>query len=195
MHGAGADPSSSEPESAPGPWPSGAGAGHKSGGSATLLPVIWVTAGYSRVKSRIRPNTGCQEKAGLSRLLKESISSKTCASLIVLYFTISAFKSLFSCPFSLLCFRFLLRDWHYQGRMGCRKINSERKKERMRLKKRCVHELPISEMVNSGTVRLKEDISFEKRRHPRRRQLRRLFPVCITILWVLGSYTDRQLLQ
>ena len=65
----------------------------------------------------------------------------------------------------------------------------------MRLKKRCVHELPISEMVNSGTVRLKEDISFEKRRHPRRRQLRRLFPVCITVLWVLVSYTDRQLLQ
>ena len=26
-------------------------------------------------------------------------------------------------------------------------------------------------------------------------QLRRLFPVCITVLWVLGSYTDRQLLQ
>ena len=24
-------------------------------------------------------------------------------------------------------------------------------------------------------------------------QLRRLFPVCITVLWVLGSYTDRQL--
>ena len=34
--GAGADPSRSEPESAPGPWPSGAGAIQKSGGSATL---------------------------------------------------------------------------------------------------------------------------------------------------------------
>ena len=30
---------------------------------------------------------------------------------------------------------------------------------------------------------------------PRRHQLRRLFPVCITVLWVLGSYTDKQLLQ
>ena len=35
--GAGADPSRSEPESAPGPWSSGAGAAQKSGGSATLL--------------------------------------------------------------------------------------------------------------------------------------------------------------
>ena len=35
--GAGADPSRSEPESAPGPWPSGAGAAQKSGGSATLV--------------------------------------------------------------------------------------------------------------------------------------------------------------
>ena len=31
-----ADPSRSEPESAPGPWPSGARAAQKSGGSATL---------------------------------------------------------------------------------------------------------------------------------------------------------------
>ena len=35
--GAGADPSRSEPESAPGPWPPGAGAAQKSGGSATLV--------------------------------------------------------------------------------------------------------------------------------------------------------------
>ena len=34
--GAGADPSRSEPESALGPWSSGAGAAQKSGGSATL---------------------------------------------------------------------------------------------------------------------------------------------------------------
>ena len=34
--GAGADPSRSEPESAPGPWRPGAGAAQKSGGSATL---------------------------------------------------------------------------------------------------------------------------------------------------------------
>ena len=37
MPGAGADPSRSEPESAPGPWRPGAGAAQKSGGSATLL--------------------------------------------------------------------------------------------------------------------------------------------------------------
>ena len=34
--GAGVDPRRSEPESAPGPWPSGAGAAQKCGGSATL---------------------------------------------------------------------------------------------------------------------------------------------------------------
>ena len=39
LPGAGADPSRSEPESAPGPWPPGAGAAQKSGGSATL-PII-----------------------------------------------------------------------------------------------------------------------------------------------------------
>ena len=41
--GVGADPSRLEPESAAGPWPSGAGAeaeaAQKSGGSATLVPV------------------------------------------------------------------------------------------------------------------------------------------------------------
>ena len=36
LPGAGADPSRSEPESAPGPWRPGAGAAQKSGGSATL---------------------------------------------------------------------------------------------------------------------------------------------------------------
>ena len=36
LPGAGADPSRSEPESAPGPWPSEARAAQKSGGSATL---------------------------------------------------------------------------------------------------------------------------------------------------------------
>ena len=35
--GAGADPIKSEPESAPGPWPPGAGAAYKNGGSATLI--------------------------------------------------------------------------------------------------------------------------------------------------------------
>ena len=36
LPGAGADPSRSEPESALGPWPFGAGAAQKSRGSATL---------------------------------------------------------------------------------------------------------------------------------------------------------------
>ena len=36
MYGAGAASFCLEPESAPGPWPSGAGAAQKSGGSATL---------------------------------------------------------------------------------------------------------------------------------------------------------------
>ena len=37
LPGAGADPSRSDPESAPGPWPFGAGAAQKSSGSATLV--------------------------------------------------------------------------------------------------------------------------------------------------------------
>ena len=41
LPGAGADPSRPEPESAPGPWPSGAGAAQNSGGSATLVPVYY----------------------------------------------------------------------------------------------------------------------------------------------------------
>ena len=40
MPGAGADPIWSEPESAPGPWTSRAGAAQKSGGSATLLKSV-----------------------------------------------------------------------------------------------------------------------------------------------------------
>ena len=39
LPGAGADPIWPEPESAPGPWTSGAGATQKSGGSATLLKI------------------------------------------------------------------------------------------------------------------------------------------------------------
>ena len=41
MPGAGADPSRTEPELAPGPWLSGAGAAKKSGGSATLNSIIF----------------------------------------------------------------------------------------------------------------------------------------------------------
>ena len=41
LPGAGADPMWSEPESAPRPWTSGAGAAKKSGGSATLLDDAW----------------------------------------------------------------------------------------------------------------------------------------------------------
>ena len=37
LPGAGADPIWSEPESAPGPWTSGAGAAQKRGGSTTLV--------------------------------------------------------------------------------------------------------------------------------------------------------------
>ena len=35
-----------EPESAPGPWPPGAGAAQKSGGSATLIPVYIIILYY-----------------------------------------------------------------------------------------------------------------------------------------------------
>ena len=47
MPGAGADPSRSEPESAPGPWRPGAGAGaaQKSGGSATLAIPTYIITG------------------------------------------------------------------------------------------------------------------------------------------------------
>ena len=38
-------------------------------------------------------------------------------------------------------------------------------------------------------------IFLKEKAPPRRHQMRRLSPVCITVLWVLGSYTDRQLLQ
>ena len=47
LPGAGADPIRSEPESAPGPWPPGAGAAQKSGGSATLLVNIRIDAEVS----------------------------------------------------------------------------------------------------------------------------------------------------
>ena len=46
LPGAGADPSRSEPKSAPGPWPSGAV--QKSAGSATLLQTISAAANYKR---------------------------------------------------------------------------------------------------------------------------------------------------
>ena len=36
-------------------------------------------------------------------------------------------------------------------------------------------------------------ISLQKHRHPRCHQLRHLFPVCITVLWVLGSYMYRHI--
>ena len=44
LPGAGADPFWSEPESAPGPRTSGAGAAQKSGGSATLI--LWIRIRY-----------------------------------------------------------------------------------------------------------------------------------------------------
>ena len=51
--GAGADPSRSEPESAPGPWPPRAGAAQKSGGSATLQ--CYVNASFLYVVFQSRP--------------------------------------------------------------------------------------------------------------------------------------------
>ena len=38
--------------------------------------------------------------------------------------------------------------------MGCHKINRERKEVRMIPKKRYLHELPYTEIVKSGTIRL-----------------------------------------
>ena len=49
LPGAGADPILSEPESAPGPWTSGAGAAQKSGGSATLVLPICIYVNESKV--------------------------------------------------------------------------------------------------------------------------------------------------
>ena len=44
LFGAGADPICSEPESAPGPWTSAAGAAQKGGGSATLEKTVEIFA-------------------------------------------------------------------------------------------------------------------------------------------------------
>ena len=53
--------------------------------------------------------------------------------------------------------------------------------------------------VQQCTVQTKEDtvqyILIDAQAPPRPQQLRHIFPVCITILWVQGSYTARQLLQ
>ena len=58
LPGAGADPSRSEPESAPGPWRPGAGAraAQKSGGSATLQKTKKSTVAFM-VCTKIRTNT------------------------------------------------------------------------------------------------------------------------------------------
>ena len=53
----GADPSRSEPESAPGPWPSGARAALKSGGSATLVDKYGVTVNCYQVWLQNRRRT------------------------------------------------------------------------------------------------------------------------------------------
>ena len=47
----GAGPCRSEPESAPGPWPSGAGAGatQKSGGSATLSTILRTITNIAKI--------------------------------------------------------------------------------------------------------------------------------------------------
>ena len=54
----GADPSRSEPESAPGPWPSGAGATQKSGGSATLADLD--QALFEQQNASLMPDTFCK---------------------------------------------------------------------------------------------------------------------------------------
>ena len=56
LPGAGADPSRSEPESAPGPWRPGAraGAAQKSGGSATLLSGIEVRVNIVHTGKEVR---------------------------------------------------------------------------------------------------------------------------------------------
>ena len=78
------------------------------------------------------------------------------AILPVLDFTIfvygSSCKRLFSASFSLHCL-FVLFIGIPKGRMGCREIGRERKKERKRPKQIEFHELPRKEMVKSGTVR------------------------------------------
>ena len=76
------------------------------------------------------------------------------AILPVLDFTIfvygSSCKRLFSASFLLI---FVLFIGIPKGRMGCREIGRERKKERKRPKQIEFHELPRKEMVKSGTVR------------------------------------------
>ena len=43
--------------------------------------------------------------------------------------------------------------------MGCQEIEKGRKDERLRPKKRKLHELPHKEIVKSGTIRLASDYS------------------------------------
>ena len=75
------------------------------------------------------------------------------ASLIVPDFTISvcgsSFNFLLFCCF-LACLRSLSNSFQIQGRMGCNKINRERKEERMILKNRYLHELLSTDKVKSG---------------------------------------------
>ena len=75
------------------------------------------------------------------------------ASLIVPDFTISVCGSSFN--FLLFCcflayLRSLSNSFQIQGRMGCNKINRERKEEIMILKNRYLHELLSTDKVKSG---------------------------------------------
>ena len=45
-------------------------------------------------------------------------------------------------------------NWHPQGRMGCQEKERERKEERLRQKWENLHELPYTEIVKFGTIRL-----------------------------------------
>ena len=77
------------------------------------------------------------------------------ASLIIPDFTISVYgsscNSLFLVSFSLHAFSaYILAHWSWR----CLFIDRERKEEKMRLKKRELHELPYTEIVKSGIIRL-----------------------------------------
>ena len=62
--------------------------------------------------------------------------------------TISVYGS--SCHHSLYCL--ILAD--FQGRLGCQDIDRERKGARIRQVKNKLHELPHTEIVKSGTIKL-----------------------------------------
>ena len=67
-------------------------------------------------------------------------------------FTISVYGSSCNSPFLYIGIP--------SGRMGCQEIDRERKEERMILKKREFHELPVTEIVKSGTITVYRLVSY-----------------------------------